>query len=136
MNLEVALCKKARMPPPPKPKARHRFDGRFFNTMTIMEVMAVYHGIGQQVCGHTWYYRTLIAVYRDIYNTNPYRKGYGKDWLEHIKRDLLEYLETGTIPTNALKFGAEQVRKAELQALQERQVAKLLAESAFKEAAE
>ncbi len=128
--------KKAKMPPPPAFKRHHRYDGRFFVTSAVMEVMAVYHGISQEECPHTWQYRTLIAAYREIYNGNPYRKGYGPDWLVHIKDDIVEYLQEGAIPINALKFGAGQIRNAELRTWQERHSQKLLTERPFREAAE
>ena len=102
-----------------------------------MEVVALYHGIAQKECPRTWQYRTLIAAYRDLYNANPHRKGYGKDWLVHIKADIMEYLQEGTIPTAALKFGAAQIRNAELVVWQQRQASKLLdCLPALREAAE
>lgn len=100
-------------PPAPTLVPQQRFAGRFWDMTDLMEVLGVYHGSTAVVYPYTWQYRTLIAVHRAIYNTLPYRKGWGKDWKADIKKDMVAYLKTGTLPVLAMPYAAERVREAE-----------------------
>ena len=102
------------LPPAPKLLPRQRFAGRFWDRTDLMEVLAVYHGCTAAAYPYSWQYRTLIAAHRAIYNTIPYRKGWGPDWKADIKKDLVAYLRTGTLPVLTMPYAAGRLREAEL----------------------
>jgi len=100
------------LPPPPQFVERQRFAGRFWNTATLMDILAVYHGVDVTLYPCTWKHRTLIAVHREVCEMRSYRKGYGKDWKYEIKPSILEFQRKGTFPVVALPEATRLIREA------------------------
>lgn len=79
----------------------------------MMEVLSIHHGSVAARFPKTWRYRTLIAVHRAQNSVIMHRKGYGPDWKEEIRGELLRYLELGRLPLQALQLAGDWLREAE-----------------------
>lgn len=125
-----------KIPKAPKLLEKQRTSGRFFETSEMMDILSVYYGCRNQLYARTWQYRTLIAVHREQGAKSTLRKAYGADWkglrkyvdingnarwTEEgcicIKRDVIEYTQSGKLPLIALQRGAEFIRTEEMHAL-------------------
>jgi hypothetical protein len=92
----------------------HWHAGRFWNTGEMVDVLSIHYGATPARYKKSWLFRTLIAIYREQYLQRAYGKGYGKDWQEHIKPDLLEYTKEGRMPLVALRRAADFIRQADM----------------------
>lgn len=141
------------IPQPPKWRPQQRYDGRFWETASLMELLAVRYGATKDCYARTREYRVLIAVIRSLNSANAQRKGYGLDWKclrwekpgrqgnlvkdsgFAIKSDVLEYATLGRIPLQALQFACEHLREIEIRAWVQHRV-ETCCESRLAEAAE
>jgi hypothetical protein len=101
------------LPPEPPLLKKQRYVSRFWDTADMLEALSIYYGCTCAQYPYTWKYRTLIAVHREQYTDRFTRKGYGKDWKEDVKPDVVQYTEAGRLPLTALKRGAEFIRQAD-----------------------
>lgn len=124
-----------RFPPLPPLSTKQRTAGRFFETSEMMDILSVYYGMRNPIYPQSWQYRTLIAVHRAQGMKGTLRHAYGADWKGRrrymkngvptwteegcisIKRDVLEYTQSGRLPLIALERGAELIRAEEMHAL-------------------
>ena len=101
------------LPPEPLFLEKQRYVSRFWDTADMLEALSIYYGSTWAQYPRTWKYRTLIAVHREQYSDRFSRKGYGPDWREDVKPDVIEYTKAGKLPLTALRRGAEFIRQAD-----------------------
>ncbi len=133
------LKKKLSFPPPAAWLPTHRYDGQFWNTSELTQLLAVRFGAAGPAYPKSREYRALISVIRARNNTTMHRKGYGLDWMglkwvkevsrpvpekgaPAIKSDVAQYLAQGRLPASVLPYICEHLREAQVRAWADRLV--------------